>query len=101
MIQKVDYFQLLMALEVITHEGRESHLPYDPEGVLVEGRGLKYSTFKILTLEVIVLTLQLCLQELKTWSDQNPGHLPVFITFNAKDSPLPIPEAAKANSIWS
>ncbi|MDR3143140.1 MAG: phosphatidylinositol-specific phospholipase C1-like protein [Tannerellaceae bacterium] len=31
-------------------------------------------------------TLELCLRQLKQWSDKHPGHTPVFITLEAKDS---------------
>ncbi len=32
-------------------------------------------------------TLEICLQQLRDWSDSHPGHFPVFITLEAKDSP--------------
>jgi hypothetical protein len=31
-----------------------------------------------------------CLGELKTWSDANPGHAPIFILMEAKDQSLPL-----------
>jgi Phosphoinositide phospholipase C, Ca2+-dependent len=36
-------------------------------------------------------TFKSCLQQLKTWSDRHPDHLPVFITMNAKDEVMKQP----------
>ena len=33
------------------------------------------------------LTLQACLKDLVDWSDQNPNHLPIMVTVDAKDRP--------------
>ncbi len=43
-------------------------------------------------------TLEICLQQLKNWSDNNPGHFPVFITLEAKDSPNAAPDSVKPGS---
>jgi len=54
---------------------------------------MKETGFKILHVQDIdfrsnCLTLKLCLQELKKWSDEHPKHFPVFITMNAKDDAI-------------
>ena len=36
-------------------------------------------------------TLIGCLEEMKTWSNSNPGHLPIIINIELKDDPLPEP----------
>lgn len=40
-------------------------------------------------------TFKMALEQLKKWSDANPGHSPVFITMNAKDEISRRPEFAK------
>ena len=80
-------------IEVIKMRGGEP-LPFDPEKVMATP-GFKVLHVQDIDFRSNCLTLQLCLQELKAWSNQNADHLPVFITFNAKDSPLPVPEAVK------
>ena len=93
---------------------------YDPEGgllsspyglQLVRSRGVEpveYDVdglmgqpgFKVLHVQDIdyrsnCLTLKVCLNELKTWSDENQDHLPLFISFNAKDQKIPLPGAVE------
>jgi hypothetical protein len=34
-----------------------------------------------------------CLRVIKKWSDKNKNHIPIFVTMNAKDDPLPLPGA--------
>lgn len=68
--------------------------PYDPLGTM------KTPGFKVLHIQDIdfrsnCLTLQLCLEELKLWSDANPDHVPIFITVNTKDAEIPLPGFAK------
>lgn len=57
---------------------------YDPKGVM------KKSGFKVFHMidfdfRTSCLTLEICLQELKKWSDANPSHTPIFITLEPKD----------------
>jgi hypothetical protein len=33
-------------------------------------------------------SLSLCLSQIRTWSDAHPQHVPIWISFNAKDSPI-------------
>lgn len=70
-------------LDWVKNQGQE----YDPEKQMIE------PGFKILHIQEIdfrshYLTLKNCLQDLKKWSDQHPGHQPVFITMNAKDQAI-------------
>jgi hypothetical protein len=34
-------------------------------------------------------TLLVCLQEVRVWSEQNPRHMPIWISFNLKDQAIP------------
>lgn len=61
--------------------------PYDVEGKM------KKPGFKILHIPDIdfrtsYLTFEDCLQQLKTWSDEHPEHIPVFITLEPKDGKM-------------
>ncbi|MCL1079864.1 hypothetical protein D5R81_17540 [Parashewanella spongiae] len=64
---------------------------------------LKKPGFKVLHLPDIdfrsqCLTLKSCLAKLKNWSDSNPNHLPIAITFNAKSDHINFPKFAKPQS---
>ncbi len=59
-------------------------------------KGMDQPGLKVLHIQDIdfISTCQVftnCLTELKTWSDQNPGHLPIIINLELKDDPLPEP----------
>ena len=69
-------------------------LPFDEHGEMDEP-GFKVLHVQDIDFRSNCLTLKSCLGELKTWSMTNPGHVPVFITVNAKDSPLPVEESVK------
>jgi hypothetical protein len=61
--------------------------PYDPDGEL------RMPGFKVLHRADVdffssCLTLQRCLQALRTWSSAHPSHVPIVVTMNVKD-PLP------------
>ena len=80
-------------LEIVKQRGDEP-LPYD------EGGEMLSAGFKVLHVQDIdyrsnCLTLVSCLNELKSWSKENPRHLPIFISFNAKDQVIPLPGSAK------
>ena len=65
-------------------------LPYDPTGEM------KLPGFKVLHVQDIdfrsnCLLLSSCLQEILDWSDQHPRHLPIAISFNAKDGKIDLP----------
>lgn len=59
-------------------------------------KGMDQPGLKVLHIQDIdfISTCQVfkaCLNELKTWSDQHPGHLPVIINLELKDDQLPAP----------
>lgn len=61
-----------------------SNIPYDPDGKM-NNPGFK--VFHVLDIDFrsSTLTFEDCLQEIKNWSDANPGHTPIFITLEPKD----------------
>lgn len=64
--------------------------PYDPQGVMNES-GFKVFHVQDIDFRSNCLTLKQGLQELKKWSEAHPGHLPVFVTMNAKDDEIKKP----------
>jgi hypothetical protein len=70
---------------------------YDPDGSLFPGRAAD-SQFPVLHVQNLddrshCGSLVHCLSILRTWSEQHPRHVPVFISFNAKDAPVELPGA--------
>lgn len=63
---------------------------FDPAG-LMQAPGFKVFHIQDIDFRSSCLTLDQCLQELKTWSDSHPKHMPVFITVNAKDDEISQP----------
>ena len=57
---------------------------YDPKGEMKKP-GFKLIHMVDVDFRSSVLTFEACLQMLKKWSDEHPGHLPVFITLEPKD----------------
>jgi len=53
--------------------------------------GLKVFHIQELDVQSTCLTFTACLQQVKTWSDANPGHAPIMILVEAKDGPIPDP----------
>ena len=58
--------------------------PYDPDSIMAKP-GFKVLHVPDIDFRSSCLTLEGCLQQLKQWSDANAGHIPVFITLEAKD----------------
>lgn len=58
--------------------------PFDAD-VIMKEPGFKVFHIPDIDFRSNCLTLKLCLQELKKWSENHPDHFPVFITLNAKD----------------
>lgn len=73
-----------MGLQWIKEAGG-TPLPYDTAGDLLKP-GLKVFHIPGIDFRSHHLLFADCLKELKQWSDKNPGHLPVIITMNTKDS---------------
>lgn len=79
-----------LGLAMVTSQGI-APLPYDPEG------DMQLPGFKVLHVQDIdfrsnCLLLTSCLQEILDWSDQHPRHLPIAISFNAKDGKIDLPD---------
>jgi len=78
--------------------GLELDVYYDPDGSLFPGRAESGSRFPVLHVQNLddrssCASLVACLRELRGFSEQHPRHLPIFITFNAKDAPVEWPGA--------
>ena len=62
----------------------KSEEAYDPKG-LMQKPGFKVFHMPDIDFRTSCYTFEICLQELKKWSDANPDHIPVFITLEPKD----------------
>lgn len=62
---------------------------YHPE--VMDQPGIKVFHVQDVDYGSTCLTLVRCLQEVKAWSDANPGHVPISILLEMKDSPLVVP----------
>lgn len=74
----------------MVRESGKSPQPYDPQGEM------RKPGFKVLHVPDIdfrsnCLTLSHALRELREWSEANSNHLPVVITVNLSDTPIPLP----------
>lgn len=70
---------------------------YDPDHELFPGR-MSGSQFPVLHVQNLddrssCGSLVQCLALLRTWSEQHPRHVPIFLSFNAKDSTIEWPGA--------
>ncbi len=61
--------------------------PFDPDGEMA-APGFKVLHVQDLDFRSNCLTLRACFEELLDWSKSNPRHLPVTMTFNAKDAKI-------------
>ena len=82
--------------------GQVEGAPFDAAGEMLQP-GFKVLHVQDLDFRSNCLTLRSCLQQLRRWSSENSGHLPVTVTMNAKDQaierdgfvrPLPFDAAA-------
>ena len=67
-------------------------LPADPDWDIndqMKQPGLKIIHMQDLDYRSVCLTFTKCLQEMKTWSDNNPQHLPIVVLIEAKDKAYP------------
>jgi hypothetical protein len=65
-------------------EMAKSDKAYDPNGEMNKP-GFKIIHMVDVDFRSSVLTFESCLKMLKKWSDEHPGHIPVFITLEPKD----------------
>ena len=63
----------------------------DPFKLPLLAPGLKVLHVPDIDFETTCLTFVACLQTLEDWSDDNPGHLPLMVQVEAKDTPIPVP----------
>ncbi|MFO1500806.1 MAG: phosphatidylinositol-specific phospholipase C1-like protein [Verrucomicrobiota bacterium] len=59
---------------------------HDPDGVLLKP-GIKIMHVPDIDYLTTALTLQAALQQVRTWSEQHPNHVPIFILLELKDDP--------------
>jgi len=71
--------------KAVAKAGLPAGPPYDPEGWM-ERPGLKVLHIPDLDFRSNVQTFRQALEQLRDWSEENPRHVPVVITMNAKDS---------------
>lgn len=69
---------------------------YDPDGALFPGIATTGSQFPVLHVQNLddrssCPDLLACLEEISGWSERHPDHVPIFISFNAKDSVIDQP----------
>lgn len=68
--------------------------PYDPNGEL-RSPGFKVIHIADVDYRSWNLSFEGALQELRTWSEANPGHLPVIVTVNLKEERAKLPGAVE------
>ncbi len=78
-----------LGMRMLEASGWDAGPEYDPDG------HMRDPGFKVLHVQDIdfrsdCLTLKRALSELMEWSGANPDHLPVIITMNANDAPIPV-----------
>ncbi len=71
---------------------------YDPDGALFPGRAAPRSQLPVLHVQTLddrssCPSLLACLELLRTYSEQHPRHVPIFLSFNAKDAAVQWPGA--------
>ena len=62
--------------------------PYDP---IMNQPGIKVFHIQDVDYHSTCLTLKICLQQVKDWSDAHPSHVPIAILLELKDDPYPFP----------
>ncbi len=75
-------FSKPLGLELLKQQKVETQ-PYNTTGVM-NTPGFKVLHVSDIDFRTSCATLVNCLEEIKTWSNANPNHLPIAITFNAK-----------------
>lgn len=76
------------AYEFLIKQGKKDLMPFDTTDLSKPG-------FKVMHIADVDFrthypTFSLALKAIKTWSDNNPKHIPIFIMIEAKDSGMPI-----------
>ena len=73
---------------VVASNGLPADPDFDPNDEMKQP-GLKIIHMQDLDYRSVCLTFTKCLQEMKTWSDNNPQHLPLVVLIEAKDKAYP------------
>ncbi|MCX2982024.1 hypothetical protein EYC98_14265 [Halieaceae bacterium IMCC14734] len=74
------------------HQGRTLFGEPAASGIsALDEPGLKVLHVQEIDYETTCYTFVLCLQEIKTWSDANPGHLPITVLVETKDEAIADP----------
>lgn len=74
-----------VGLEIIETAGFPAGPPFDPDGLLALP-GVKVLHIHDVDYRTHCYTLVECLSQVRAWSQRNPGHLPIMIFLNPKDS---------------
>ena len=78
-----------LGMRMLEASGWDAGPEYDPDGHMHEP-GFKVLHVQDIDFRSDCLTLKRALSELMEWSAANPDHLPVIITMNANDAPIPV-----------
>src|ERR1039458_1273187 len=84
--------------------GAPAGVPYDPMGVM-QRPGFKIMHVPDVDYRSTCLTLVACLEAVRDWSRRSPGHLPIFILIETKqtpeksDVPITVPEKFTAKTL--
>lgn len=95
--ESLDYWHVPLAAQLdLGLRKLELDVFYDPAGQLFGRGGAGRSQFPVLHVQNLddrshCDNLLHCFAQLVTWADANPGHLPVFVSFNAKDQVIDQP----------
>lgn len=76
------------AYRLLRAEGVTDLLPFDPAAM--KAPGIKVLHMADLDFRSSCPTFRGCLAEMKAWSDQHPGHIPIFVMIEAKVQAIPI-----------
>ena len=77
-----------MGISTIKELGKEP-LIFDPANKMSE-KGFKVLHVQDIDFRSHCLLLSDCLEELVEWSENHPDHLPIIVSFNAKDAKIPL-----------
>jgi len=78
-----------MGLSMLTSQGQKAS-PYNEDGAM-DQPGFKVLHIQDIDFRSNCPTLAGCLSEILNWSEAHPNHLPIAISFNAKDTPIDQP----------
>lgn len=73
---------------LVEKSGLPADPDFDPNGEMKQP-GLKIIHMQDFDYRSTCMTFMKCLQEMKTWSDKNPQHLPIVVLVEAKDKAYP------------